>query len=180
MGLGNPGSKYHLTRHNLGFMVVDNLCKKFHCQYKQKKYFYSFATIHIAQKSAILAKPLTYMNLSGMAIGKLIEKYEIQLKNVLIIVDDFNLPFGKIRIRSKGSDGGHNGLESIIQELSSDAFPRLRVGIGRENITDFVEFVLSEFDEEETKKLPNIIERSSEACLDFVVEGIEKTMTKYN
>ncbi|MFQ5753026.1 MAG: aminoacyl-tRNA hydrolase [bacterium] len=180
VGLGNPGSRYEHTRHNLGFMIVEKISRDLNCPYSYKNEIYGVAKSKVDTKNVILAKPLTYMNRSGVVVSKLVDKYKIPFRNLLIILDDFNLPFGKLRLRSRGSDGGHNGLASIIQEISSLTFPRLRVGIGQENIEDSVDFVLSNFDENEVKMLPQIIQRASEASLNFVVKGITKTMSTFN
>ncbi len=180
VGLGNPGSKYKNTRHNLGFMIVEKIARVLQCKYKLKHDLYCIAKTHAISKNVLLAKPLTYMNRSGTAVSELVEKYEIPLKNLLIILDDFNLPFGKIRLRSKGSDGGHNGLDSIISEMSTNVFPRLRVGIGKENISDQVDFVLSNFDDEEREILPEILESTYKASMQFINDGIDKTMSSIN
>ncbi len=120
------------------------------------------------------------MNGSGEAVVELAQQFKIPHSNLLVIFDDFNLPFGKLRSRSKGSDGGHNGLASVIQELGSNNFSRLRVGIGKDNLADTVEFVLSKFSKKEKKELPGLINLAAEACLHFVSEGIYKTMNKFN
>jgi PTH1 family peptidyl-tRNA hydrolase len=129
---------------------------------------------------AMLAKPQTFMNRSGAAVSELCGIFEIALSDLLVIVDDFNLPFGKLRLRSKGSDGGHNGLASIIDELGTSDFARLRVGIGKEFIDDTVDFVLSPFDKLERVDLKVILDQCVQACTSFVVEGINKAMNRYN
>jgi len=128
----------------------------------------------------MLMKPLTYMNKSGEAVAELVQQFEVPHSNLLIIFDDFNLPFGKLRARPKGSDGGHNGLASVIRDLGSRDFPRLRVGIGRDEQKEVVKFVLSKFSRKEKKELPGLIELAGNACCSFVEDGILKTMNKFN
>jgi PTH1 family peptidyl-tRNA hydrolase len=180
VGLGNPGVKYKNTRHNLGFRIVEKIAEVIKCRFKSGKGEYLIAESTYSGKRIILAKPLTFMNKSGVAVLDLIQRYNVPQTNLLVILDDINLPFGKFRFRSKGRDGGHNGLASIIYQLKSEAFPRFRVGVGKENMRDPVEFVLSNFDKEERKELPRILNHAAKACLDFVAEGIEKTMNQYN
>lgn len=180
VGLGNPGSKYRLTRHNLGFMIIEKIAEILKCNFTSGKGDYLVSEALFNGRNVVLAKPLTYMNRSGRAVLDLIQTYNVPLSNLLIILDDFNLPFGKLRFRSKGSDGGHQGLASVIYQVESETFPRLRVGVGKESIEDAVAFVLSNFDEEEQKELPKIVKHSANACLDFVSEGIEIVMNKYN
>ncbi|MFQ5863978.1 MAG: aminoacyl-tRNA hydrolase [bacterium] len=180
VGLGNPGTKYKLTRHNIGFLIIDKISEILKSPLTVGKGDYLISKTSYHEKDVILSKPLTFMNRSGLAVLDLTRRFHIPLKNLLIILDDFNLPFGKLRLRFEGSDGGHNGLASVIYELESEAFPRLRVGIGRTNIADPVDFVLSNFDAQETKEIDAIIDNAAKAALDFVAEGIEKTMNKYN
>ena len=180
VGLGNPGEKYEATRHNFGFMVIDELARVHNGQQISKNRKYILLQIQIAEHDILLAKPLTYMNRSGIVVKEVVEKFNFPLKKLLVIVDDFNLPFGKLRLRSKGSDGGHNGLLSIIYELGSRSFPRLRVGIGIDDKVDPARFVLSNFKKKERIELPNLIERSAEACISFVTQGLNKTMNQFN
>lgn len=184
VGLGNPGRGYSKTRHNIGFMVIDEIAS----QYESMRRFHALSHIGTCLKvragqGIIAAKPLTFMNRSGDAVSDLLNQFRVPLDNLLIIVDDLALPFGKIRLRKKGSAGGHNGLKSIIERLGGDSFPRLRIGIGQNgntNIEDTVDFVLSKFDKDERKRLPGIIEHSADACASFVKIGIENTMNGYN
>ncbi len=180
MGLGNPGFRYKRTRHNIGFLIIDHLKKINESSPLVKKRNYRFNKTVFGERSVILAKPLTYMNRSGEAVVELAQQFKIPPGNLLVIFDDFNLPFGKLRARSKGSDGGHNGLASVIHEFGSSDFSRLRVGIGKDNLTDTVEFVLSKFNKKEKKVLPGLIDLAADACLHFVAEGIYKTMNKFN
>lgn len=180
VGLGNPGFRYKRTRHNIGFRILDHLKQTNESSKPEKKRNYTFTHSNLGERDVILAKPLTYMNRSGEAVVELIQHFKIPHSNLLIIFDDFNLPFGKLRIRSKGSDGGHNGLASVIHELGSSDFPRLRVGIGKVNHTDTIKFVLSKFNKKEKKELPGLITLAADACMHFVAEGIYKTMNKIN
>ena len=181
VGLGNPGQQYINTRHNIGFMVLDNLAQKFQRAFTHKgEFFWSCEFLYLGNH-VIAIKPDTYMNLSGLAVREAVEKYRIAFPHLLIIYDDLHLPFGKLRLRAKGSDGGHKGQASIIYHLQSQQFPRLRIGIeseiSRENVVDFV---LSSFDESEFKQLPALIERAASGCLSFVSNGISHTMNQLN
>ncbi len=180
MGLGNPGFRYKRTRHNIGFLVIDYLKKTNESSPPVKNRNYTFTKFAFGEESVILLKPLTYMNRSGEAVAELVRQFKIPHGNLLIVLDDFNLPFGKLRARSRGSDGGHNGLASVIHELGSNDFPRLRVGIGKDNQTGTIDFVLSKFNRKEKKELPGLIDLAAEACLHFVGGGILKTMNKFN
>lgn len=180
VGLGNPGTKYAQTRHNLGFMIVDNLAQELRSSFAFGEKNYSLAESDVDDRNLILVKPLTFMNRSGEAVAHLVEQFSLPLGHLLIISDDLNLPFGKLRLRSRGTDGGHNGLASIIFCLGNEAFPRLRVGIDNGVFTDAVSFVLSDFSKQERTALPDIIARATKACLHFVAEGIVHTMNKFN
>jgi PTH1 family peptidyl-tRNA hydrolase len=180
VGLGNPGKRYQFTRHNIGFMVADRLVEKYHNALWTKTDRYETCNILIDDKPVVIAKPLTYMNNSGVAVAELMVCSKIPADHLLVILDDFYLPYGNLRIRSKGSDGGHNGLASIIEQLDSTAFARLRVGIGRDDIADAAEFVLSEFGDDERSALPDVIERCSEACAYFLAQGLNETMNRFN
>jgi len=181
IGLGNPGKKYQNTRHNIGFMVVNNLAGKLGLTFQQGRGDYLQASGLVEGRRVTLIKPLTFMNNSGLAVRQAVQFYKSDLSNILVIVDDFQIPLGVIRIRKQGSDGGHNGLASVISHLGTKNFPRLRVGIGREApIDNWVSFVLSDFSREEIKLLEQIIPIAAEAAISFIVEGIEKTMNKYN
>ena len=180
VGLGNPGEKYKLTRHNIGFMVVDQIAKKFNCSFK-RRFKYSITTFGCFQKKIILIKPTTYMNLSGKAVNKAIRKYNITLSNLLIISDDLNLPLGKIRLRTSGSAGGQKGLKSIIECLNTEKFPRLRVGIAGENkISDIVEYVLSPFNKNESTQVEQVVNEGM-FCVNHLIEyGISSAMNMFN
>lgn len=179
VGLGNPGKKYQKTRHNVGFMVIDSLAARFKQSFDKFQNIASAACVSDKKTEVILLKPKTFMNLSGIAVAAGISKYDIALSHLLIICDDINLTFGTIRIRSKGSDGGQKGLQSIIQELGTQDFPRLRIGVG-DHFDDAAEYVLSSFNAAERKELHSIIKTASDATLSFIHNGIELTMSRFN
>lgn len=176
IGLGNPGRLYQKTRHNVGFMVLSRLAKKRGLKFDKK-----CCRSRIAEgEGIVLAKPYTYVNLSGKSARALLQRFSLSPEEMLVICDDIALPLGKIRIRKKGSDGGHNGLRSIINELATEKFPRLRVGIGREGIKDLVAYVLGEFDKEEKEILEKVLDVTVQAVECILEEGIEVAMNKYN
>jgi PTH1 family peptidyl-tRNA hydrolase len=180
VGLGNPGKHYENTRHNLGFMVIDRVCKELNAQFKEKALFW-IAEVSHSNFDIVLLKPKTYMNLSGKAVSVVINEHELSLSNMLVICDDVNLPIGKIRIRSKGSDGGHKGLASVIQTLNFFRFPRLRVGIGAEFPNEkMVEYVLSSFTNSEIEIINKSIVLASQAVMSFITKGLIVTMNEYN
>lgn len=180
VGLGNIGAEYVNTRHNIGFKVVDFLAKTHSAEFETVK-LGTLAEIKIKGRTLLLLKPNTYMNLSGKAVQYWMEKEKITKENVLVITDDLNLPFGTIRIKPKGSDGGHNGLKNIQQTLNTSDYPRFRFGIS----DDFkkgrqVDYVLGEWDEDERTKLPERLEIASKAIESFALAGLGNTMTEYN
>lgn len=184
IGLGNPGNEYEWTRHNVGFLVVDALRDVLRTEFEAGKGDYLLATARFHETQITLVKPLTYMNNSGLAVADVVERYDLNLKDLLVVCDDFNLPLGKIRLRPKGSDGGHNGLYSIIYQLQTEEFPRLRCGIGtavtpgqRCNATSFV---LSVFDRDERPAVRKMVESAREAALCFSAEGISVAMDRWN
>ena len=178
-GLGNPGKKYHETRHNIGFMVVDFLADKFNKKFKKNVDTFRSAVFEYNSEEIILLKPKTYMNLSGIAVALGIRYYDIVLSNLLVICDDIDLKFGTIRIRAKGSDGGQKGLRSIISNLETKDFARLRIGVG-DHFQDAADYVLSPFSPEEKKDLPSIIQIAADATLSYILNGIELTMSRFN
>ncbi len=178
-GLGNPGKEYLFTRHNLGFLVLDSLAKDFNEKFENYQ-FYESAIISFENKKVYLLKPLTYMNYSGVGVKEFLKNIFYDLNKFLCVLDDINLPFGKIRIREKGSDGGHRGLASIIYYLETNEFPRLRIGIGKPIGMTATDYVLSEFNNEEKEKLPEIIEIAKKAIIVFIREGIKSAMNKFN
>jgi len=179
-GLGNIGPEYEGTRHNAGFMVMKELLGRKDLIAESKRYA-NTATFKHRGRQLILIMPTTYMNLSGKAVRYYMEQEKIPIERTLVVYDDLALPFGKMRMRGKGSDGGHNGLKSINQLLGRQDYPRLRIGIG----DDFpkgrqVDYVLDPFSSEEQEKLPEFIKTAADAVLSFASIGIARTMSEYN
>ncbi len=177
VGLGNPDLKYKNTRHNVGFMVLDNYAESKRYSFKTKKEFKGDLYI---DKDFILLKPLTYMNLSGESVRAVVNFYKIDIDDILIISDDFNIPFLKIRLRNKGSAGGHNGLKSIISNLGSENFKRLRFGLGQPEY-DTIDYVLSKFSKDELKKMKESFVKTDE-IIDMFIKGesFDLIMNRYN
>ncbi len=179
-GLGNIGDEYTNTRHNIGFMILDAWAQASNVFFSQDRHAF-VAEIKTRGRTFILIKPTTYMNLSGKAVHYWLQKENIPLERLLVVTDDLALPFGKIRIRMKGSDGGHNGLKSINELLQSTEYSRLRFGIGSEFSKGHqVDYVLGKWDAEEQKNLTTRIEKVIESILSFGTIGVEKTMTNFN
>ena len=178
VGLGNPGAEYAGTRHNLGFDVVDELARRWTARLKSWESLADVAVV--SDRGVVLAKPLTFMNLSGDAVGRLAAYYRIDAADILVIVDEINLPLARLRARRSGSAGGHNGLKSVIEYLGSD-FPRLRIGVGRgDGRADMSDHVLSRFTRDERDDVVRAVGRAADAAQTFVEEGIEQTMNRFN
>jgi PTH1 family peptidyl-tRNA hydrolase len=180
IGLGNPGRKYTHHRHNVGFQCLDRLAQAHGLSFTQRRAKASLALGKIADVGVVLARPLTYMNLSGQAVRQLVSFYKLSLEDILVIYDDLDLPLGTIRLRPTGGSGGHKGMHSIIEALGSQAFPRLRVGIGRPPGNDAVNYVLSEFTADEQITLASVYEKVVAAVEFFLRESIEAAMNAYN
>ena len=184
VGLGNPGRAYARTRHNVGFLVVDALAEKLRCTFRPGKGEFVAATSSLREEEIVLVKPVTSMNESGIAVAEAVEQFRPPVDRLLIVVDDFQLPLGALRMRSSGSDGGHNGMYSVIYHLRSDTFPRLRCGIGSAEMPQdkslMADFVLSSFSTNERPVVEDMIGRAADACLSFAADGIEKTMSLFN
>ena len=179
-GLGNIGAKYVNTRHNVGFKALDFLAEKESLSFETVK-LGSMAEYKFKGRTFFLLKPNTYMNLSGKAVKYWMDKENIPVENILVITDDLNLPFGSIRIKPKGNDGGHNGLKSIQQLLNTSAYPRFRFGISDEfKKGQQVDYVLGEWSEDEKTKLPERFELASEIIRSFGTAGIDNTMSAFN
>ncbi len=179
-GLGNMGPEYDYTRHNIGFEVADALARRFEVSFSHEN-LGDVARLKHKGRTLILLKPSTYMNRSGKAVRYWLQKENIPKENLLVVLDDKNLPFGKMRLRGKGSDGGHNGLKDIDQLTGGNDYARLRLGIG----DDFakgrqVDHVLGEWDKEEAEQLPEILKNAVEAVLSFSAIGLELTMNLFN
>jgi peptidyl-tRNA hydrolase, PTH1 family len=180
IGLGNVGAEYELTRHNIGFLVLDRLAEQHTVDFSLERYAEK-TEFKYKGRSIHLIKPSTYMNLSGKAMAYWMNELKIPKENTLVIVDDLALPFGTLRMRAKGSAAGHNGLKSIEELTGGQDYPRLRFGIGN----DFgkgqqVDFVLSNFNKEELKELPFAMDKAAEMALSFCTAGIAHTMTQFN
>lgn len=179
-GLGNIGAEYELTRHNIGFLVVDQLADKLGCTFKNER-FAAHATGRHKGRTLHLIQPSTYMNLSGKAVNYWMNELKVPPANLLVIVDDVALPFGALRLRPKGSAAGHNGLKNIEEVLGGQEYPRLRFGIGSNYPRgNQVDYVLSVFAKEEMTELPAKIDLAVEMIYSFCTAGIEKTMSLYN
>lgn len=210
-GLGNPGARYHYTRHNAGFLVIDKLAEFFKIESFELENNYLYAVGEIKKEintkqpetaetetaetgsdeiiQVVLMKPLTYMNLSGEAVKFFYDKYEIEKENILIVYDDVNLDLGSLRMRPSGSDGGQNGIKSVMYSMETDEIPRLRFGIKSGEDFDKIraeegfslaDYVLSPFNENEQELLEKSVERAKDAVLSFVMNGIKNTMNLYN
>jgi PTH1 family peptidyl-tRNA hydrolase len=181
IGLGNPGREYRDNRHNLGFMVIDRLIVRLNARGMKVQSKAIVTTATYEERKLILAKPQTYMNLSGQSAQGLLNFYKLPMENMLVAHDDLDLPFGTIRIRPGGGPGGQKGMASTIERLGTKDFPRLRIGIGRPpGRMDPSAYVLQDFSREEMKTLSEVVDRAAEAALAFVVEGLNKAMNKYN
>jgi peptidyl-tRNA hydrolase, PTH1 family len=181
VGLGNPGTEYEWSRHNLGFMLIDKLASETGATVKRRECQSLVGSATIAGQRVRLIKPQTYMNLSGDAVGCLIKKYEVPGTSLIVISDDLALPFGTIRLRARGSAGGHNGLKSIIGALGTNEFARLRIGIQPEHpVSEAKAFVLDEIPRSQRKGVEDVLERAAEALRCVLREGIVKAMSLHN
>lgn len=189
VGLGNPGRGYANNRHNIGFMCLKHFARRHRIRFDKKQGKARIGSGEIAGSRVVVARPQTYINLSGQAVGRLIRKFDISLDNLLVIHDDLDLPLGKIRIRRGGGSAGHKGVESIAAELGSQDLLRIRVGIGRPIITtgsteiseaDIITYVLSDFTPDEKQTITRVIPRVSEAILCLLTEGLTAAMNRYN
>ncbi len=193
VGLGNPGSKYETTRHNIGFIILDHFSRLYDIKFTESKGDWLEGRFNLNNEEVILMKPMTYMNNSGIAIREFTEKVIEQRNqpevrtpdydNMLVITDDFQIGFGSIRVRKKGTDGGHNGISSIIYHLNTVEFPRMRVGIGTDTMlkkNEFIDFVLGDFSEKEKAALKDLMPVYTGCIMSFINYGIVKTMNSYN
>jgi len=189
VGLGNPGRKYEKNRHNIGFMCLKYFARRHRIRFDKKQGKARIGSGEVVGSKVIVARPQTYINLSGQAVGRLVRKFSISLDNLLVIHDDLDLPLGKIRIRRGGGSAGHKGVESIAAELGSQDLLRIRVGIGRPIITtdsteiseaDIITYVLSDFTPDEKQTITRVIPRVSEAILCLLTEGLTAAMNRYN
>lgn len=180
VGLGNPGLRYAHSRHNVGFMIVDEFAHAHDLRFSRKRFNAEIAEGDIGDKRVMIAKPQTFMNLSGEAVGKLFKFYKIAPHDLIVVYDDLDLPLGKMRMRTKGSAGGHHGMESIIAHVGNSDFPRLRVGIGRPNPDADIDHVLGNFEGDERKLMDETFERAAEAIGVWLADDINAAMNKFN
>ena len=179
-GLGNPGKEYEETRHNMGFMAVDLISEKTGIRVDMLKHKALVGTGVIGDRKVMLVKPQTYMNESGKSLREIVNFYKIPVSNLIVIYDDVDLKEGVLRIRKQGSAGTHNGMKSIIYQLASDEFPRIRIGMAGNRRGDLVNYVLGKLNEEEEKVLAKVLEDSAEAAMKIVTDGVDKAMNVYN
>ena len=181
VGLGNPGKKYEETRHNIGFTFINSIAKKASINIDKSKFSSLCARYESGENYFLLSKPQTFMNESGKAVREIKNYYKIPIDKTIIVFDDFDLNVGQIRIKRGGGSGGHNGIKSIIEELSEDTFIRIRIGIGKPvKKTDVDQYVLSKFNQNEVSKIKEIIDISDEIIDDIVFKGIAFAMNKFN
>ncbi|MBQ1935598.1 MAG: aminoacyl-tRNA hydrolase [Clostridia bacterium] len=180
VGLGNPGSEYQSTRHNMGFAAIDYISEKQGISVKKSKHQALIGEGTLGGERVVLVKPMTYMNLSGDAVSALARWYKVEPADILVIYDDMDLPVGQMRLRPSGSAGGHNGMKSIILRLSSDQFPRLRIGIGRRENNDTIDYVLGKLNREEQEIQFKLLGDVCDAVVMFVQNGLEPAMNRYN
>ncbi|MEX0811928.1 MAG: aminoacyl-tRNA hydrolase [Chitinophagales bacterium] len=179
-GLGNIGAEYHATRHNIGFDVLDTIAEKEGFAFESER-LADYATWKFKGRHIHFIKPTTYMNLSGRSVAYWLDRLKLSPDKLLVITDDLALPLGKLRLKSKGSDGGHNGLKNIIEHLGTQNYPRLRFGIGNGfNRGQQIDFVLGKWEEQEHELLNKTIERCSEAVKSYVTQGLARTMNQFN
>lgn len=184
-GLGNPDEKYENTRHNVGFMVADKLAETIGAKFNQRMKRAKIASVFYKGEKIIIIKPQTYMNLSGESVAPIADYFRIPKEDILIVVDDVNLSLGKLRMRKSGSAGGHNGLKSVILNLATEEFPRLRIGVGApaadiNGEKDMINHVLGRFSRDEEKTVEEMTEKGAEAALAFCTEGIDAAMNSFN
>ena len=179
VGLGNPGSQYEDTRHNIGFKVLDNIAQEYNIDINRQKFKGMYGEGFINGEKVILLKPSTYMNLSGESVKEVLDFYKLSNEDILVIYDDISLDVGRLRIREKGSAGGHNGIKNIIAHLGTDVFPRIKVGVGQPDV-DLVNYVLGKFSKEEMDVLSESIEASTKAVKEIISNDVKSAMNIYN
>jgi PTH1 family peptidyl-tRNA hydrolase len=181
VGLGNPGREYRESRHNIGFLVLSHLAERLGVSFSRLQSKALVTDGRYQDHKIILAKPQTFMNLSGQAVGPLVNFYKIPLENLLVVYDEVDLPFGTLRLRPSGGSGGHNGMKSLITRLGTEGFPRLRLGVSRPpGRMEAAAYVLQDFSAEEAALLPEILDLAGDAALTFITQGIEAAMNRYN
>ena len=182
VGLGNPGDQYEHTRHNVGFLVADELAERSHVPVQRLKFRALTNTVTVGDRKVLLMKPVTYMNLSGEAVREAAAFYKIPPEHILVISDEVALAPGKLRVRRSGSAGGHNGLKNIIAHLGTDQFPRIRLGVGQKPHPDYdmADWVLGKFQGEDKKAVEAAVKKAADAAECLIREGVDKAMNQYN
>ena len=180
VGLGNPGMEYEKTRHNAGFLLIDRLCEKLDLELDKKKCRAIYGIYRYKGDKIIIAKPQTYMNLSGMAVKSLMNFYDIDVKDLIVVHDDLDLPLGKLRLRAKGSAGGQKGMASIINMVGTSEINRMRIGISNDKTMDTKDYVLGRFSKEEEKILNEVLEKGADALIYSFDHDFDLVMTKFN
>jgi len=180
VGLGNPGKKYELTRHNVGFETIDRIAEKYNISVNKLKYKALIGEGTIGNEKVILVKPQTYMNLSGETVLSICNFYQLSMENLIVIYDDVDTDFAKLRIRKKGSAGTHNGMRSIISLLQKDDFPRVRIGIGKSSHMQLADFVLQRFSKDEMIEMNETLDRAAQAVIGIMDSGVEQAMNRFN
>ena len=180
--LGNPGPRYEMTRHNAGFMAADAMAKEKNLSINKARFKALTATCEIGGESVLLMKPQTFMNLSGDAVAQAARFYKIPPEHVIVVSDEISLPIGKLRIRTKGSAGGHNGLKDIIAKLGTDAFPRIRIGVGAPPHPDYdmADWVLSSFKNQDAEDMLAAAARAAQAAQCYITQGADRAMNRFN
>ena len=181
VGLGNPEEDYSKTRHNMGFNVINKIANEYKIEVNKKKFDGLYGDGIIENEKVILLKPQTYMNLSGKSIIQVVNFYKIPLENIIVVYDDIDINPGLIRVRKQGSSGSHNGMKSVVEELNSEEFTRVRVGIGKPQFdNDMINYVLGAIPEEEKEKLEKGIEKAKDAIIEILKNGVDKAMNQFN
>ena len=180
--LGNPGPRYEMTRHNAGFMAADAMAKEKNVNINKARFKALTATCDIGDESVLLMKPQTFMNLSGDAVSQAVKFYKIPPEHVIVVSDEISLPIGKLRIRTKGSAGGHNGLKDIIAKLGTDGFPRIRIGVGAPPHPDYdmADWVLSSFKNQDAEDMLAAAARAAQAAQCYITQGADRAMNRFN
>lgn len=179
VGLGNPGRRYAKTRHNIGFMVADSLAKRYGIELRERE-VYSSGKGSIEGRSVILVEPLTFMNRSGLAVRNVMKRLNVEAEDLIVIHDDIDMETGKLKIRGKGSSGGHKGVESIIREIGTGEFIRVKVGIGRDEDLPVEDYVLGKFTKEQSSLVKDAVAGAADAVVMIITEGINKAMNEFN
>jgi len=178
-GLGNPGSRYEKTRHNAGFLVLEELVERLQLEFKEKEDF-KISKGSLGDEKIILVEPLTFMNRSGVAVRKIMQKSNVSPERLIVIHDDLDLECGNLKIRKKGSSGGHKGIESIIQNIGTREFIRVKIGIGRDPFVPTEKYVLSRFRKDEMPVIKETIAKAAESVHSIIIEGVERAMNRFN